>query len=318
MWAVTIVDGELLWEGHPDPRPGDSELLLRVHAAGINAADLIQLKGGYPAPPGSPQDIPGLELAGEVISVGPRVNRFAPGDRVMALVGGGGQAELATVDQGSAIPIPTGVSWEAAGGFPEAFTTAYDALFTQAGLGFNERVLITGAAGGVGTAAVQLAAAAGALVVASVRNESLREEVLQLGADQALDPAAALEQGPFDLALELVGGQSVGAVLERLAQGGRISVIGLAAGRTAELNLSSLMGRRARIFGSTLRSRSQAEKSLVAAAVIQHVVPLLERGKIRVPVASTFPMEQAAEAYRRQAAGGKLGKIVLLGGIKGS
>lgn len=318
MWAVTIVDGELLWEGHPDPRPGDSELLLRVHAAGINAADLIQLKGGYPAPPGSPQDIPGLELAGEVISVGPRVNRFAPGDRVMALVGGGGQAELATVDQGSAIPIPTGVSWEAAGGFPEAFTTAYDALFTQAGLGFNERVLITGAAGGVGTAAVQLAAAAGALVVASVRNESLREEVLQLGADQALDPAAALEQGPFDLALELVGGQSVEAVLERLAQGGRISVIGLAAGRTAELNLSSLMGRRARIFGSTLRSRSQAEKSLVAAAVIQHVVPLLERGKIRVPVASTFPMEQAAEAYRRQAAGGKLGKIVLLGGIKGS
>ena len=250
--------------------------------------------------------------------MGPRVNRFAPGDRVMALVGGGGQAELATVDQGSAIPIPTGVSWEAAGGFPEAFTTAYDALFTQAGLGFNERVLITGAAGGVGTAAVQLAAAAGALVVASVRNESLREEVLQLGADQALDPAAALEQGPFDLALELVGGQSVGAVLERLAQGGRISVIGLAAGRTAELNLSSLMGRRARIFGSTLRSRSQAEKSLVAAAVIQHVVPLLERGKIRVPVASTFPMEQAAEAYRRQAAGGKLGKIVLQGGIKGS
>ena len=107
-------------------------------------------------------------------------------------------------------------------------------------------------------------------------------------------------------------------MLERLAQGGRISVIGLAAGRTAELNLSSLMGRRARIFGSTLRSRSQAEKSLVAAAVIQHVVPLLERGKIRVPVASTFPMEQAAEAYRRQAAGGKLGKIVLLGGIKGS
>jgi NADPH2:quinone reductase len=318
MWAATIVDGELLWGEHPDPRPGDSELLLRVHAAGINAADLIQLKGGYPAPPGSPQDIPGLELAGEVISVGPRVNRFAPGDRVMALVGGGGQAELATVDQGSAIPIPTGVSWEAAGGFPEAFTTAYDALFTQAGLGFNEKVLITGAAGGVGTAAVQLAAAAGALVVASVRNESLREEVLQLGADQALDPAAALEQGPFDLALELVGGQSVGAVLERLAQGGRISVIGLAAGRTAELNLSSLMGRRARIFGSTLRSRSQAEKSLVAAAVIQHVVPLLERGKIRVPVASTFPMEQAAEAYRRQAAGGKLGKIVLLGGIKGS
>lgn len=235
----------------------------------------------------------------------------------MALVGGGGQAELATVDQGSAIPIPKGVSWEAAGGFPEAFTTAYDALFTQAGLGFNEKVLITGAAGGVGTAAVQLAAAAGALVVASVRNESLRGEVLRLGAAHALDPAAALEQGPFDLALELVGGQSVGAVLERLAQGGRISVIGLAAGRTAELNLSSLMGRRSRIFGSTLRSRSQAEKSLVAAAVTRHVVPLLEIGKIRVPVASTYPMEQAAAAYQRQAAGGKLGKIVLLGGIKG-
>jgi NADPH:quinone reductase-like Zn-dependent oxidoreductase len=318
MWAVTIVDRELLWREHPDPRPGDSELLLRVQAAGINAADLLQLKGAYPAPPGSPRDIPGLELAGEVISVGPRVTRYAPGDRVMALVGGGGQAELATVDEGSAIPIPKGVSWEAAGGFPEAFTTAYDALFTQAGLGFNEKVLITGAAGGVGTAAVQLAAAAGAVVVASVRNESLRDEVLQLGASRALDPAVALEQGPFDLALELVGGPSVGAVLERLAQGGRISVIGLAAGRTAELSLSSLMGRRARIFGSTLRSRTQAEKSLVAAAINRHVVPLLDLGKIRVPVASTFPMEEAAEAYKRQAAGGKLGKIVLLGGLQGS
>jgi NADPH:quinone reductase-like Zn-dependent oxidoreductase len=318
MWAVTIVSGELAWREHADPIPGDSELLVSVRAAGVNAADLIQLQGHYPAPAGIAQDIPGLELAGEVVSVGTRVTRFAAGDRVMALMGGGAQAELARVDQDSAILIPEGVSWETAGGFPEVFMTAYDALFTQAGLTLDEHVLITGAAGGVGTAAVQLAAAAGARVVASVRNESLREEVVRLGANLALDPAAALEQGPFDLALELVGGPSVGAVLDQLTVGGRISVIGLGAGRTTELNLSSLMGRRARIFGSTLRSRSQAEKSLVTLAVIRRVVPLLQRGEIRVPVAVTLPMAEAAEAYRLQAAGGKLGKIVLLGGIASS
>ena len=170
MRAVTIADGRLVVAERPDPEPGRGELLVRVAAAGLNGADLHQLKGAYPAPPGSPPDIPGLELAGEVAAVGPGVFRFAEGDRVMAVVGGGGQAELAVVHERAAVPVPDGLGWPEAGGFPEVVTTAHDALFTQCGLGLGDRLLVHGAAGGVGTAAVQLGAAAGARVVASVRN----------------------------------------------------------------------------------------------------------------------------------------------------
>src|SRR5436190_7337725 len=170
MRAATIRDKQLLIEDHPDPTPGSGEVLVRVQAAGLNGADLHQLRGGYPAPPGSPADIPGLELAGEVAAAGPGVERFRPGDRVMAVVGGGGQAELAVVHERTAIPVPDGLGWPEAGGFPEVVTTAHDALFTQCGLGLGDRLLVHGAAGGVGTAAVQLGAATGARVVASVRN----------------------------------------------------------------------------------------------------------------------------------------------------
>ncbi len=161
----------------PDPIPGVGEVLVRVRAAGLNNADLMQVRGGYPAPPGSPPDIPGLELAGEVVATGPNATRFQVGDRVMAVVGGGGQAELVVVHERAAMPVPDQMSWEEAGGFPEAFTTAHDALFTQAGLGPGERVCIHGAAGGVGSAGVQLASAVGAQVVATVRRESLRAAV---------------------------------------------------------------------------------------------------------------------------------------------
>src|SRR5215212_6267819 len=156
MRAATISDGTVVLRDHPDPEPAKNEILVRVRAAGVNGADILQRKGAYPAPPGSPADIPGLELAGEVAAVGPGVERFSEGDRVMAIVGGGGQAELATVHERAAMPIPDGLDWPAAGGFPEVFTTAHDALFTQAGLGAGERLLVHGAAGGVGTAAIQL------------------------------------------------------------------------------------------------------------------------------------------------------------------
>lgn len=312
MRAATIRDRELRFELHPDPVPGDHDLLVRVRAAGVNAADLIQLRGAYPAPPGSPPDIPGLELAGEVVQVGAQVRSHRAGDRVMALVGGGGQAELALVPDGSAMTVPDGLPWAAAGGFPEVFCTAFDALFTQASLQVGERVLVTGAAGGVGTAAVQLAVAAGAEVVASVRSEALRIPVLRLGAHQALEPAAALEQGPFDVALELVGGPSLPDVLASMGSGGRIAVIGTGAGRSAALDLGLLMARRARLFGSTLRARSLAEKAMVAQRVERQVVPLLATGRLQVPVMETYRLDQAADAYRRHAEGGKLGKLVLV------
>src|SRR5438128_8009195 len=201
MRAVTIEDGKLAIREHPDPILGTGELLVRVRAAGLNGADLHQLRGAYPAPPGSPPDIPGLELAGEVAAIGPGVTRFEVGDRVMSIVGGGGQAELAIVHERVAVPVPDALDWSAAGGFPEVFTTAHDALFTQCGLGMGERVLVHGAAGGVGTAGVQLGVAAGARVTATVRNESLRDDVAALGAGEVLAPEGFEEHGPFDVIL---------------------------------------------------------------------------------------------------------------------
>ena len=308
--AVTIADGSVTIAEHPDPEPGPNEVRVRVWAAGLNAADLLQVKGFYPAPPGSPATIPGLELAGEVEAVGRGTSRVSVGDRVMAVVGGGGQAELAVIHERALMPVPEGLDWPQAGGFPEVFTTAHDALFTQCQLQMGERVLVHGAAGGVGTAAVQLAAAAGADVVASVRNESLREEVRALGAATVVDPGSFADHGPFDVVLELIGAVNMAANLDALATGGRISVIGVGAGASAELNLLVLMGKRARIHGSTLRARPLEQKADAARRVEQHVLPLVEAGRIR-PLAETFPLGAAPDAYRRFSEGGKLGKIVL-------
>src|SRR3954451_15115110 len=177
MRAATIRDGSIVGEEHPDPVPQAGELLVRVKAAGLNGADMMQLAGRYPAPPGVPADIPGLELAGEVVEVGRGVTRFEPGDRVMAVVAGGGQAELAVVHESAALPVPDELEWVAAGGVPEVFTTAHDALFTQAALTCGERLLVHGAAGGVGTAAIQLGQMAGARVTATVRDPACREQV---------------------------------------------------------------------------------------------------------------------------------------------
>jgi len=309
--AATIVGGAVVVRDHPDPEPGAGELLVRVKAAGLNGADLLQRLGFYAAPPGSPPDIPGMEFAGEVAATGKGVTRFAVGDRVMAIVGGGAQAELAVVHERIAMPVPDGIDWPAAGGFPEVFTTAHDALFTQCGLLMGERVLVHGAAGGVGTAGVQLGVAAGARVTATVRNESLRDDVAALGAT-VLGTDGWADEGPYDVILELVGGVNMSANLEALAIGGRITVIGVGAGATAELNLFTLMGRRGRIHGSTLRMRPLEEKAMTARAVERHVLPLLEAKRIRVPVAATFPLEQVHDAYERFAAGGKFGKVVVV------
>src|SRR3954452_23494213 len=312
MRAATIRDGSLVVEEHPDPEPSLGEVLVRERGAGLNGADMLQRKGAYPAPPGSPQGIPGLELAGEVVALGPGTTRFAEGDRVMAVVGGGAQAELATVHERAAMPVPDALDWPAAGGFPEGFTTAHDALFTQAGLEMGERLLVHGAAGGVGTAAVQLGAAAGATVTATVRNEDLRAKVEELGAGAAIDPEGFEQGGPFDVVLELVGGPNMAGNLKALEVGGRIAVIGIGAGPKAELSLVALMGKRARIHGSTLRARPLEQKADPARRVERAVLPLVESGRVQVPLADTFPLDRVEEAYDRFAAGGKLGKVVLL------
>jgi NADPH:quinone reductase-like Zn-dependent oxidoreductase len=208
------------------------------------------------------------------------------------------------------MPVPEGLEWQQAGGLPEVFTTAHDALFSQAGLEPGERLLVHGAAGGVGTAAVQLGRAAGADVVASVRNEALRPAVEALGA-RVVDPEGFEQHGPFDVVLELVGAPNLAANVKSLATGGRIVVIGVGAGAKAELNLLGLMSTRGRVMASTLRARPLEEKALTARRVEQHVLPLVESGAVKVPVAETFPLGQAEAAYDRFAQGGKLGKIVL-------
>jgi NADPH:quinone reductase-like Zn-dependent oxidoreductase len=316
MHAVTIVDGEIAWREHPDPVAGQGELLVGVRGAGVNGADMMQRRGLYPAPPGAPADVPGLELAGEVVRTGPGVSRFVAGDRVMAVVAGGGQAELAVVHERHALPVPAGVAWPQAGGFPEVFTTAHDALFTQCGVSMGERVLVHGAAGGVGIAGVQLAACAGARVVATVRNAELRAAVAEIGracgSVEVTAPDAFAEHGPFDVVLELVGAPNFAADLDALDTAGRISVIGVGGGATTELNLLTLMGKRARVHGSTLRNRSLEDKAVAARAVERAVLPALEHGVIQVPLAAEIPMSEAASAYERFAAGAKLGKIVLV------
>jgi len=310
--AVTIEDGALSVDERPDPEPGTGELLVRVRGAGLNGADMLQRRGAYPAPPGSPPDIPGLELAGEVVGLGPGATRFKKGDRVMAVVGGGGQAELAVVHERAAMPVAGALDWPQAGGLPEVFTTAHDALFTQAGLRPGERLLVHGAAGGVGTAAVQLGRMAGARVTATVRREELRAQVEELGA-RAIEPDRFEDAGPFDVVLELVGASNLGGNLRALATGGRIAVIGVGGtGPQGEINLLGLMQKHARIHGSTLRGRPLEQKSAAARLVEREVLPGFEAGVLTVPVAETFELERVEDAYARFEAGGKLGKIVLL------
>jgi NADPH:quinone reductase len=310
--AVVIRDGRLEWEERDDPVPGDTELLITVQAAGINGADMAQRAGLYPAPPGWPQDIPGMEMAGVVAAVGRQVTLFGPGDRVMALVGGGGQATMAVVDESHALAVPDVLPWPEAGGFPEVFSTAFDALFTQADLRAGERVLVSGAAGGVGTAGVQLAAATGAVVVATVRDPARRDAVAALGADEVVAPGTEAAHGPYDVVLELVGAPSLTEALPALATGARVVVIGMGGGAQIDLNLFALMGARARIGGSTLRARSRREKANVAAAVAHHVLPLLRSGRICVPVCDTFLLAEAETAYDRFVEGAKFGKVVLV------
>ena len=314
MRAATIVDRALVVQDHPDPAPGNGELLVRVRAAGLNNADQMQIMGGYPAPPGSPADIPGLELAGEVIGVGPGVFRFKVGDRVMAVVGGGAIAELAVLHERTAIPVPDNLSWAEAGGFPEAFTTSHDALFTQCGLVPGERVCVHGAAGGVGIAGVQIAASAGCSVVATVRNEALRAQVDSLAPGQvrSVAPDSFVDHGPYDVILELIGAANLTSNLKALETGGRITVIGVGgSGGKGEIDLLSLMQKRARIHGSTLRTRPLEQKADAARRVERQVLPALATGRIRVPIEATFGLAEVNGAYARFAAGGKFGRLLL-------
>ncbi len=296
-----------------DPVPGLGQALIRVHGAGVNGADPVQVAGFYPPPPeaGVPGDIPGMELAGEVVESRAPVPRFEPGARVMAIVAGAAQAELAVVDERQLMPVPDALDWTQAGGFPEVYATAYDALVGQARLRSGQRLLVNGAGGGVGTAAVQLGRALGADVTASVRNEKNRAAVEELGASRALAPDEAFEHGPFDVILELVGGPNIADNVKSLATWGTIVVIGVSAGPEGTVDLLRLMAKRGTLRASTLRYRSPEEKALLARELEVSVLPLVADGRLRVPVEAEFPLTEVTAAYERFSAGGHVGKIVL-------
>jgi len=308
---VVIDDGNLSVVTRATPTPGPGEALIKVKAAGLNAADLLQRRGFYPAPPGWPVDVPGMELAGEVVALGLGVTTTHIGARVCSIVGGGAQSTHCLVPAEHLLEIPQEVSWDEAGGFPEAFITAYDALITQANLRTGERVLISGAAGGVGVAAVQIARAWGATVIAVTRDDAHHEALRSLGASETitLDDVAAIE--PVDVVLELVGAAHLTLALGRLAPHARVVVIGLGSGSKIELDLRLLMMTRALITGSTLRSRSSSEKALVAERVRVDLLPKWSSGTLRVVMAGHYALDDVNEAYDAFATPGKFGKIVL-------
>lgn len=309
MIAVTFLGAggpEVMSVGErPDPVPLPSEVLVRVTHAGLNPADLIQRAGNYPAPPGSPADIPGLEVAGTVIACGESVTTWRAGDRVFGLVGGGGLSDTVAVHERHVARIPDNLTDREAAAVPEAFITAHDAVFTRAGLAMGETLLVNGASGGVGTAAVQLGAATGARVLANSRSHS--DALVDLGAE----PCPLSEARGVDVVLELVGAANLQASLEALAVRGRIIVVGTGAGADAEISLRALMGRRASLMGTVLRARHMEEKAAAVQVFARSVVPQIASGRVRPVIDRVFSVAEAAAAFDHLAAPGKLGKVLL-------
>ena len=299
-------------EERPDPVPGSEEVLVAARFAGINTADLAQRAGAYPAPPGAPQDVPGLEVAGTVVAKGAAVRDFAEGDRVFGLVGGGGLADRVLVHERHATRVPERLSDEEAAGVPEAFITSHDAIVTRGALGLGDVLLVNGANGGVGSAGVQIGVVAGARVFASAR--SAHGQLAELGAEAVLpdDAVAAVQAaGGADVVLELVGAPNVDRNLDALATKGRIVVVGTGAGTDADLFLRKLMHKRATIHGTVLRARPLEEKAAAVQAFAHEVVPHLASGRMRAIVDRVFPVEEAADAFDHMAGSGKFGKVLL-------
>jgi NADPH:quinone reductase len=307
-------DGGMQLEERADPAPGSSDVLVAVTHAAMNPADLAQRAGNYPAPPGAPQDIPGLEVAGNVVACGEAVLHWQVGDRVFGLIGGGGLADRVLVHERHVTAMPERLDEQESAAVPEAFITAHDAIVTRAGLGAGDLLLVNGANGGVGTAAVQIGILAGARVFASARSEEALRRLAELGAE-AVGPEDAVARvraaGGADVVLELVGAPNVPGDLEALAVKGRIVIVGTGAGVDTPLSLRALMGRRASIFGTVLRARPLEEKAAAVQAFAHRVVPAIADGRARGIVDRVFPVEDADAAFDYMAQPGKFGKVLL-------
>ena len=329
MRAVVItshggVGGIGVMEVEPPPAPVADRVRVRVHAAGLNHADILQRRGSYPAPPGYPQNIPGLEFAGEVEAIGDAVGAWKIGDRVFGIIAGGAQAELVVVPESNLARVPTQLSWAEAGAMPEVFITAHDALFTRAELQMGDRVLVHAVASGVGTAAVQLAHAVGATVYGTSRNADKlnRMRELKLGMDESVAvgdaPAKFVEAvqkwtngAGVDVILDLVGGSYFPPSLEALSIRGRIISVGTTAGAKSEIDLDLLKRKRAAIIGTMLRTRSIEEKADATRRFAAAVLPLVSRGRIRPVIDRVYPIDQVRDAHERLESNPSFGKIVL-------
>jgi putative PIG3 family NAD(P)H quinone oxidoreductase len=316
MTAIAIEGGKGRAEAlHPvtldRPVANPGEILIRVRAAGINRPDIVQRKGGYPPPPGAP-DTMGLEVAGEVVTP---AGRWKAGDRVCALLGGGGYAEYARVDARHALPIPDGMDFTQAAGLPETVFTVYANVFEHGGLKAGETLMVHGATSGIGVTAIQMGKAAGARVIATARGAAKAQAALQLGADRAIDTTqedfGVAANNEVDVILDMVGGDYFAKDLAAIRTGGRIVFIASQGGDEVTLPIFRLMAKRGVVTGSTLRPRDADEKARLAAEVERVVWPWIAQGKVRALVDRTFPLAQAAQAHAHLEGGAHVGKVIL-------
>jgi putative PIG3 family NAD(P)H quinone oxidoreductase len=323
MYAITMAgpgDASVLeWTEVPDRTPGVGEVVIAVHAAGLNRADLSQRAGHYPPPPGA-SPILGLECSGRIVAAGPDVEGWAIGDQVCALLSGGGYAEYVSVPAGQVLPLPAGVSIVEAAGLPEAACTVWSTVFQAAGVRAGETLLVHGGTSGIGTFAIQLAHALGVRVLTTAGTPDKCERAVALGAELAIDYRrddfvsaihAYTDGVGVDVILDVVGGEYLGRNLETLAPDGRLVVLAMQRGRRAELDLGLLMSKRGTVYSAGLRARPASQKAAIVAAVRSSVWPLVESGAVHVIVQAELPMADAAQAHRLMEAGDHVGKILL-------
>jgi len=313
MKAAVIRDGRLEIEERPTPRPTASEVLVRVAGAGVNRADLLQVAGMHPAPFGWPADIPGLEFAGTVTAAGERVHSLSKGDRVFGILGGGGQATELITTEALCVRVPDSIDPVSAGGIPEVFVTAHDALVTQAGLRSGERVLIHAVGSGVGTAAVQISRALGATTVGTSRTAAKLDRAVELGLDDAVVAGDDMARriGEVDVVLDLVGGNYLQVDVSVCRPQGRIILVGLLAGASVDLDLSAVLRKRISLTGTVLRARPEWQKAQATAAFAREVVPLFSSGALDVAIDRTMPLDEIAGAYELLARNETFGKVII-------
>lgn len=310
----------LVPETRPVPAPGANEILIKVAVAGVNRPDVAQRSGSYPPPPGA-SDLPGLEVAGEVVALGAGASKYKLGDKVMSLVSGGGYAQYCIAHEAIAMPVPAGLSITEAGATPETLMTVWHNVFERGGLKAGETLLIHGGSSGIGTMAIQLAKAFGAKVIVTVGSQDKADACLKLGADRAInyktqdfvaETKAATDGAGANVILDMVGGDYIEKNYDAAAVDGRIVQIAFLGGPKATVNFAKLMVKRLHHTGSTLRPRSVADKAAMVNAIEAKVLPLMRDGRIKPVMDSTFPLEKAVDAHRRMETSAHIGKIVLM------